>query len=31
MTYRHPLDPCGVQWEMEQIRPIERVLKGIVG
>lgn len=25
------IDPWGVQWEMEQGRPVERVMKGIVG
>jgi hypothetical protein len=25
------IDPWGVQWEMEQGRPVDRVVKGIVG
>jgi hypothetical protein len=25
------IDPWGVQWEMEQGRPLGRVVKGIVG
>jgi catechol 2,3-dioxygenase-like lactoylglutathione lyase family enzyme len=30
-TFFYWIDPWGVQWEMEQGRPVERAVKGIVG
>lgn len=31
ITFFYWIDPWGVQWEMEQGRPIDRVVQGIVG
>ena len=30
-TFFYWIDPWGVQWEMEQGRPVDRAVKGIVG